>query len=97
MRPLTEEETQTLFSKLSKFIGRNLELMIQRKDENYVFRLLNQRVYYLSERILKEGTSISKKQLLSIGTCLGKFTKTGKFRVTVTALDYLSQFAKVLF
>lgn len=32
MRPLTEEETKTFFEKLSKFIGRNIKLLIDRPD-----------------------------------------------------------------
>ena len=44
---------------------------------------------------MKASTSISKDNLLAVGTCLGKFTKSGKFRLHITALDYLSQYAKV--
>lgn len=33
--------------------------------------------------------------MLSLGTCFGKFTKSGKFRLHITALDYISQYAKV--
>ncbi len=32
--------------------------------------------------------------LKSIGTCFGKFTKGGKFRIHITCLDYLAKFAK---
>jgi ribosome biogenesis protein Nip4 len=31
---------------------------------------------------------------ISIGTCFGKFTKGGKFRLSITSLDYLAKFAK---
>merc|ERR1711966_450956 len=31
---------------------------------------------------------------LHCGTCLGKFTKSGKFRLHITALDYLAQYCK---
>lgn len=34
--------------------------------------------------------------MLSLGTCFGKFTKSGKFRLHITALDYISQYAKVI-
>lgn len=33
--------------------------------------------------------------IISIGTCFGKFTKSGKFRLHITALDYLSPYAQV--
>lgn len=32
---------------------------------------------------------------MSLGTCVGKFTKTGKFRLHITALELLSQNAKL--
>ncbi len=32
---------------------------------------------------------------VSVGTCFGKFTKTKKFRLHITCLDYLAQYAKV--
>lgn len=31
---------------------------------------------------------------MSLGICFGKFTKTGKFRLHITALPYLTQYAK---
>ena len=53
------------------------------------------RVYYISESVMKATTSINKDNLLASGTCLGKFTKSGKFRLHITALDYLAQYSKV--
>mmetsp|Transcript_1094 Transcript_1094/g.2040 ORF Transcript_1094/g.2040 Transcript_1094/m.2040 type:complete len:182 (+) Transcript_1094:90-635(+) len=94
MRPLTEEETKTLFLKLSEYIGKNIERLINRSDERYCFRLIKDRVYYVSESLMKASTSIAKDDLLHVGTCLGKFTKSGKFRLHITALDYISQYAK---
>ena len=75
-------------------IGRNLQLLIERKDGNYVFRIQKDRVYYLSEEVLKVATGIPRQHLVSLGTCIGKFTHTKKFRIHITALDYLAQFAK---
>ncbi|KCV70009.1 60S ribosome subunit biogenesis protein nip7, variant [Fonticula alba] len=40
------------------------------------------------------STNMARDNLLALGTCFGKFTKTGKFRLHVTALDYLAQYAK---
>ena len=39
MRPLTPEETKILFEKLSKYIGDNIKLLIDRDDGAYCFRL----------------------------------------------------------
>lgn len=94
MRPLTEEETKTLFLKLSEYMGKNIERLINRSDERHCFRLIKDRVYYVSETLMKAATSINRDNLLHVGTCLGKFTKSGKFRLHITALEYLSQYSK---
>eukprot|EP01111_Echinosteliopsis_oligospora_P011879 TRINITY_DN4017_c0_g1_i1.p1 TRINITY_DN4017_c0_g1~~TRINITY_DN4017_c0_g1_i1.p1 ORF type:complete len:183 (+),score=29.01 TRINITY_DN4017_c0_g1_i1:83-631(+) len=94
MRPLTEEETKLVFAKLACYIGRNIQLLIDRKDENYCFRVLGKRVYYVKESIVRAANCIGRDDLLSVGTCFGKFTHNGQFRLQVTCLDYLSQYAK---
>ncbi|BFZ60405.1 ribosome biosynthesis protein nip7 [Saitoella coloradoensis] len=93
MRPLTEQETRTLFEKLAQYIGRNITHLIDRPDDPHCFRLQKDRVYYVSDRVMKLATSIARDNLISLGTCFGKFTKTGKFRLHITALEYLAQFA----
>eukprot|EP00741_Cyanophora_paradoxa_P013347 tig00020684_g12890.t1 len=85
---------KTFFEKLAKYIGRNIKLLIDRPDEEYCFRLHNDRVYYLSESMMRKATNIGRDSLVAMGTCFGKFTKTGKFRLHITCLDYLAQFAK---
>lgn len=94
MRPLTEEETLLVFEKLKKYIGENLRTMMERPDGSYVMRLHNNRIYYLTEEMVRQATSFGRDQLMSMGTCLGKITKSGKFRLQITALHVLSQFAK---
>ena len=66
MRPLTEEETKTLFEKLSKYIGDNIKLLIDRSDGAYCFRLHRDRVYYVSEKIMKQVGNFSSVQQVSI-------------------------------
>ena len=86
MRPLTEEETKTLFDKLANYTGRSLNNLISppssdsSPSERFVFRLHNSRVYYLKLSLANLAVSVARENLLSLGTCLGKFTKTGKFR-----------------
>lgn len=94
MRSLDEEELQTFFAKLAKYIGRNIRYLLEREDEPYCFRLHKDRVYYLSEELMKKSTNIPRKKLLSMGTCFGKFTHSKKFRLHITCLDYLAQYAK---
>lgn len=110
MRPLTESETQTLFSKLANYTGRSLTHLIAAPPSSSsspsssstsssttsrnVFRLHHSRVYYLSLTLANLATSIRRENLLSLGTCLGKFTKTGKFRLHVTALGVIGPHAR---
>lgn len=101
MRPLTELETKTLFTKLANYTGRSLNQLIQPPSttagvvsERYVFRVQNSRVYYVRESLANLATSVSRDALLSLGTCLGKFTKTGKFRIHITALDIIAPHAR---
>ncbi|PRP81372.1 hypothetical protein PROFUN_11059 [Planoprotostelium fungivorum] len=94
MRPLTEEETKVFFEKLTNYIGRNVAHLVDRPKDPHVFRLHKQRVYYVREEVMRQATSIDKKGLISLGTCFGKFTGSGKFKLHVTCLDYLSQYAQ---
>lgn len=50
--------------------------------------------YFLREAIAKKADTIGRSELLSLGVCFGKFTKGGKFRLHITALDHVSRFAK---
>jgi 60S ribosome subunit biogenesis protein NIP7 len=101
MRPLTETETQTLFAKLANYTGRSLTDLIapstttsSEKDDRPVFRLHLSRVYYVRLSLANLATSIPRSNILSLGTCLGKFTKTGKFRIHITALDVIAPHAR---
>lgn len=43
---------------------------------------------------MKMATSVARQNLMSLGICFGKFTKTNKFRLHITALDYIAQYAR---
>lgn len=47
MRPLTDDEMKALFEKLQTYIGGNVSKLVDRSDEPFTFRMLNDRVYYL--------------------------------------------------
>ena len=94
MRPLTEPETKTLFEKLANYTGQSLKHLIDNPQDPHVFRIQNSRVYYVRTSLANLATSVSRDALLSLGTCLGKFTKTGKFRLHVTALDVVAPHAR---
>lgn len=68
--------------------------LIDRPDEAYCFRLHRDRVYYVPERAMRLAASVARPNLVSLGTCFGKFSKSGKFKLHITALDHLAQYAK---
>eukprot|EP00352_Strombidinopsis_acuminata_P005369 CAMPEP_0176355744 /NCGR_PEP_ID=MMETSP0126-20121128/13512_1 /TAXON_ID=141414 ORGANISM="Strombidinopsis acuminatum, Strain SPMC142" /NCGR_SAMPLE_ID=MMETSP0126 /ASSEMBLY_ACC=CAM_ASM_000229 /LENGTH=88 /DNA_ID=CAMNT_0017708523 /DNA_START=13 /DNA_END=276 /DNA_ORIENTATION=+ len=84
MRVLTEEETELFFEKLAKWLGSNIKFLIDNRE----------RVYYLNSEVLKMASHVSKDDLLCAGTCFGKFTKSKKFKLNITCLDYLAKYAK---
>ena len=94
MRQLTEEETKVVFEKLAGYIGRNISYLVDNQENLHVFRLQKDRVYYVSDNVARLATSIARPNLMSLGTCLGKFTKTGQFRLHITSLSILAQYAK---
>lgn len=91
---MTEEEIKKVFEKLAKYIGENVKLLVDRPDGSYCFRLHKDRVYYVSEELMKKASNVQRKSLLSLGSCVGKFTKSGKFHLLITALDYIAPYAK---
>ncbi|PJF17833.1 60S ribosome subunit biogenesis protein NIP7 [Paramicrosporidium saccamoebae] len=46
------------------------------------------------EEVLKRAENVGRDSLVTVGVCFGKFTKTTKFKLHVTCLDYLAQYAK---
>lgn len=102
MRPLDEKETAAVFEKLFKFTGPNLKHIVERSavegpDDppgHYCFRLHKNRVYYASESLVRRATNVSRGRLAGVGTCIGKFTHHGAFRLTVHALDLLAAHAR---
>lgn len=103
MRPLTDTETKTLFEKLANYTGRSLNNLLtdtapapggKAQPDRYVFRVQKDRVYYVRESLANLATSVARESLLSLGTCLGKFTKTGKFRMHITSLDVIAPHAR---
>ncbi|KAK7940918.1 60S ribosome subunit biogenesis protein NIP7 [Apiospora aurea] len=125
MRPLTEEETKTVFAKLASICGNSLKNLIAPLDnsptaDRYVFRVqktvrlhdfppmrslqmtstnvlgiaLQTGVYYVLLSMANLATTVSRDNLLSLGTCLGKMTKTGKFKLHITALPILAEHSR---
>ena len=53
-------------------------------------------IHFYREDIMKKATNIGRENLTCLGTCFGKFTKSGKFKLQITALDFLAPYAKVV-
>uniref|UniRef100_A0A3Q2P642 60S ribosome subunit biogenesis protein NIP7 homolog n=1 Tax=Fundulus heteroclitus TaxID=8078 RepID=A0A3Q2P642_FUNHE len=83
MRPLTEEETKTMFEKLSKYIGENIKLLVDRPDGTYCFRLHQDRVYYMRTQAFRTFTVFWKfvPDKWSIGTkcCFSMFGSGSRY------------------
>ena len=83
-----------MFDKLHKFIGKDIEKLLERADGRWCFRLHKKKIYYCREALMKKATCIARDNLVAMGTQIGKFTHSGKFILTITALDVLAQYAK---
>jgi 60S ribosome subunit biogenesis protein NIP7 len=91
-----QTETKTLFEKLAAYCGSGIQDLITAgsASDRHVFRIQNSRLYYVRESLANLATSVARDNLLSLGTCLGKFTKTGKFRLHITALSVIAPHAR---
>lgn len=88
MRELTEVEIQKIYKKLVRFVGTSIEEMFNMKKD---LRLHNQKVLIVSKNHLKHTSQVSRNDLVCAGTVLGKFTKTNKFWINITAIHHLEK------
>jgi hypothetical protein len=58
------QETKMVFEKLYKFIGKDIKSMIERPDGRYCLRLHKNKVYYVSEALMKKATNVSSSRYL---------------------------------
>jgi len=94
MRPLSQKEAQIFFEKLAKFIGNNGKALIEKEDGTWTFRFHKQRVYYMRESLADLCPPFAHKLIHSAGICMGKYTKTGRFFVQVTALPVIANLSQ---
>ncbi|EIM22550.1 cytosolic large ribosomal subunit protein [Wallemia mellicola CBS 633.66] len=105
-RPLTEDETRAVFEKLANYVGKNLVHIINPsgasskedveddEDTAPLLRLQKDKVFLLNTSINNLATSVARPNLISLGQCLGKFTKSGKFKLGIGSLDVLARWAR---
>lgn len=89
MRTLKSEEEKKVLDKLQIYIGDHHKDLLS----DYELRLNNQRVYLIKKELLKAISQIGRDKIASCGITLGKVTKTENFRISVTAMYVLSQYA----
>ena len=55
------QETKSVFEKLHKFLGKNLKNLVERTDDDHVFRLHKNRIFYVREGLLRRATNVSAR------------------------------------
>lgn len=83
-----------MFEKLHKYIGKNIRALVDVPGDDHVLRLHRNRVFYVRAAVMRRATNVARDALVHLGTCIGKLTHSGKFRLTVGAVDLLAQHAK---
>ena len=101
MRALTEAEATKVMEKLYKYIGKRVAVVVEGEasagggeQQRHCFRLNKNRVYYIRESLVRRAARVQRRKLMSLGTQIGKFTKTQNFRLTIHSLDLLARHAK---
>ena len=94
MKRLTEDKTKLVLEKLTKYIGTNVKLLLDRPDGVYCFREKKGRVYYVSEKILSLASMVNPEKLASLGTCFGNLQNLENLGFNITALYQLAPYAQ---
>eukprot|EP00923_Selenidium_pygospionis_P050994 GHVN01088456.1.p1 GENE.GHVN01088456.1~~GHVN01088456.1.p1 ORF type:complete len:177 (-),score=17.91 GHVN01088456.1:335-865(-) len=87
MRPLTTEETKMFYFKLIQLIG-NKAKQFSRENKIVYHRKC---VYCVSVEVRKAAKNVPSKSLKYLGLLVGRFTKSGKFRVSITISSKLAK------
>lgn len=94
MRALTDEEYKRLFDKLAQYIGQNTTHLLEQKgDDEHVFRLHKNRIWYIPKELAKLASCVAKSNLMGIGVLFAKVTHNGHIRIQITALEHIAQYA----
>lgn len=76
-------------ARLHYYIGDNTEELLSQ----YKLMMNNQRVFLVTDELLKACSQLGRDQIVSCGIILGKITKGENFRVSITALHTLHKYA----
>lgn len=86
MRDLVPEEMEKVEKRIRKYVGSNYDSFYGPMTK---IVLNNQQVFYLTGEILKHAQKIPRENIICMGTCLGRFTKNGNFRLKISSLHVL--------
>ncbi|KRH94216.1 Ribosome biogenesis protein NIP7 [Pseudoloma neurophilia] len=89
MRKLTNEEFKKIEDKLVKIIGNNIKDLFG----TYTAFLHLKNVFLLTENEFKKISNIPQKNIILVGKHLGKFTRSDRFFLKISALNILEQYA----
>jgi 60S ribosome subunit biogenesis protein NIP7 len=90
MRELKIEEARFLISKFIKFKGNKIFEFIKSIYFNFsLFRLQKNRIFFCASLLYYRAINFYKKNLGSIGSCIGRFTHSRKFYFLIPALNLL--------
>jgi 60S ribosome subunit biogenesis protein NIP7 len=90
MRALTNEESRSVFSVLSHYIGANLIHLIDCAGQPYCFMRSGDRVYYLPESLTRTESAAAASKTPVFGT----FARDGRFSLHINSLDHIAPHAK---
>ncbi|EEQ82024.1 hypothetical protein NCER_101340 [Vairimorpha ceranae BRL01] len=89
MKELSIDEKTKVHSKLKFFIGDNIQFL----TNDRTFLIHDKRVLLVPNSLMKCLSSVPKDNLVYCGTVIGKFTKSNKFRICISSVHILSQYA----
>jgi 60S ribosome subunit biogenesis protein NIP7 len=84
MRVLLKEEIRLFLIKVVKYQGDEIiDFLKDNKFTNCTYRLQRGRIFYSSYSIIAKAGNFLKNKIGSIGICIGRFSKTGKFFILI--------------
>lgn len=84
MRVLLKEELRLILIKLVKYQGEEfLDFFKNNLLFKYSFRLQRGRIFYSSIINISKAGNFLKKKIATLGTCIGRLTKSGKFFILI--------------
>ncbi|AEA38983.1 ribosome biogenesis protein (nucleomorph) [Cryptomonas paramecium] len=98
MRVLKKDEMRILFTKIVKF-QKNFFFMFVKNCIKifFSFRIIKRKVFFVRNTVMCRGVLFYKKNLMSLGTCIGNFNRFDCFYFFVTALNFLNSLSNFNF